>query len=115
MRIRATVAMTTVLLCAAISVPAYAAGKFTLYGLGNASCGKWLAEAGDPNGMFFNSMLSWVLGFTSAAGYYDVRGVLRETDSAAISAWVDKYCRQHTDDHLQDAAKYLVLELSEPK
>jgi cytochrome P450 len=107
--------MAAVLLCAAISLPAHAPGKFTLYGLGNESCDKWLAEARDPNGIFFNSMLNWVLGFTSAAGYYDVRGVLRETDSAAISAWIDKYCRQHPPDHLQDAAKYLVNELSTPK
>jgi hypothetical protein len=53
-----------------------------------------------------------VLGFTSAASFYDVSANgLRETDSAAIAAWVDNYCRQNPLKDIQDAAASLVSEL----
>jgi hypothetical protein len=60
-------------------------------------------------------MVSWVLGFLTAAGSYNVRGDLRETDHDAVSAWLDKYCREHPLNTFKDAAASLVDELSKPK
>jgi hypothetical protein len=51
----------------------------------------------------------------SAAGYYGVPGGLRETDSDAVAAWVDKYCREHRLNNVKDAAASLVDELSKTK
>jgi hypothetical protein len=87
----------------------------TIYGMGNLSCGTWLHEGGNPLSLSRIGMLSWVLGFTSAAGYYTVRGDLRDTDGQAIEAWVDKYCRENPLNKIKDAAASLVDELSKTK
>ena len=56
-----------------------------------------------------------MLGWVSAAGYYNVQGTLRDTGHDAISAWADKYCREHPLDKITQAAKSLVDELSKPR
>jgi hypothetical protein len=116
MRIRATAA-TAALLCAASLGSAQAAepGKFTMYGSGSASCGDWLAARTEQSDVRHQVQLAWVLGFLSAAGGYDVRGDLRHTDSHAIAAWVDKYCRDNPLDIVAVGARHLVDELSKPQ
>jgi len=121
MRIRVTVAMAAVLLCAAISGSAQIAipGKPLVYGEGNSSCGKWLvdrkpsAESRDPYVWF--KMYDWVLGWLSAAGYYGAPRSLRQIDYDGGVAWLDKYCREHPHKIIQEAAASLVDELSKPK
>jgi hypothetical protein len=113
--------MAAVFLCATISDPAQAAppGQFMLYGSGGVSCGKWLAQGRSKEfsdeWIAWQGDLGWVLGWLSAAGYYDVRGNLRETDKDAVVTRVDKYCREHPRDNIHRAAKNLVDELSMPK
>ena len=123
MRIRATAAIATVLLCAASSASTQPAdpGKGVeplTYGAGNRSCGKWLADRG--NNVVHNVDLSWVLGWLSAAGGYSWalsqgRTGPRHTDADAVSAWLDKYCREHPLDSLGAAAANLVNELTAPQ
>jgi hypothetical protein len=55
-----------------------------------------------------------MLRFTSAAGYYTVRGDLRDTDGQAIESWVAKYCREHPADPIYHGADALVDELAKP-
>ena len=114
MRIRATAAIATVLLCAAISDPAHAAdpGGFEAYGAGLLSCGKWLA-ARKGNNWYENGQ--WVFGWVSAAGNYNVQGSLRHSDSLALAAWVDNYCRANPLNTIAQASAALVDELSKPK
>ena len=85
-------------------------GQFMSYGSGAASCGKWLASSHDSGDR--NRKLNWVLGWLSAAGYYDVLGSLKETDSDAIAAWVDNYCRDKPLDTISNAASALVRTLA---
>ena len=53
-----------------------------------------------------------MLGYVTALG--GVAGA-RDTDSPAIKAWVDNYCREHPLTLLHEAAANLVGELSNPK
>jgi hypothetical protein len=107
--------MAAVLLCAASlgSAQDLPPGQFHVYGPGTLSCGTWLANRGIVNAHL--GQLDWVLGFVSAAGGYNVLGALRKTDSDAVSAWVDNYCREHPLNDLADAAGHLVVELSKTK
>jgi hypothetical protein len=56
-----------------------------------------------------------MLGFVSAAGYSSMAGNLLHTDTDAINAWVDNYCRDHPLDRLVVAAESLVATLREPR
>jgi len=116
MRFRATAAMAAMLLCAASLGSAQTATPgvqhMVGYGAGGPSCGKWLAERKGTN---WYTMGQWLLGWLTAAGYYNVRGGLRETDSDAATAWVDNYCREHPLDNLVVAPGHLVDELSKPQ
>jgi hypothetical protein len=114
MRILAAAALATVLLYVAISGSAQAApsGQYTTYGEGSLSCGTWLAHRTGGEQYPYNA---WVLGWVSAAGYYQVRGALRDTDSNALIAWVDKYCREHPLDPINKAANRVVESLFKPE
>jgi hypothetical protein len=84
-----------------------------IYGVGNHSCGKWLAASHTSDAWF--EQMNWVLGWVSAAGHYDVHGELRETDSDAIGAWVDNYCHKYPLRTIDDASAALVHELAKTK
>jgi hypothetical protein len=116
--------MATVLLCAAFSASAQAPAQagappgkveVTLYGAGASSCGKWLADRQSP---IHSVELNWVLGFLTASedfiGQFHLPSP-RQTDSNAITAWVDKYCRENPLKSIADASVNLVLELSKPE
>jgi len=102
--------LSVALLCSAGKLESAPRTTATVYGVGNHSCGKWLATAHDTDEWF--DQLNWVLGWLSAAGYYDVHGSLRKTDSDAIAAWMDNYCRQHPLKTIEDGAADLVRELA---
>jgi hypothetical protein len=88
-----------------------AAGTATVYGAGTESCGKWIASSTNPGIRAWE--VSWVLGWLTAAGYYRVAGDLKETDSDAIAAWVDNYCRANPLDTVGTAATGLIKTLAE--
>jgi hypothetical protein len=102
-----------ILCVAAGQANAGAAGTATTYGAGTESCGKWVASGNDD--VWHHLQLNWVLGWISAAGHYNVHGNLKETDSDAISAWVDNYCKEHPLDDISEAAAALVRELAKHK
>jgi len=53
------------------------------------------------------SDIFWVSGWIAAAGYYDIAD-LKETDSDAMAAYMDKYCQENPLSGLADAAAALV-------
>jgi hypothetical protein len=106
-------AIALLILCAAaIQATAGTAGtgRITVYGAGTGSCGKWLASSTDVEDRLLK--VNWVLGWVSAAGHYEVHGDLKETDSDAITAWVDNYCRGSPLKDISDAAAALVRALA---
>jgi hypothetical protein len=52
----------------------------------------------------------WVLGFVSGANVYQSLGAdfLRNTDSDAIAAWIDNYCRQNPLHGITQAVNELI-------
>lgn len=120
MRIPAAAVMAAVFLSAAISsfaqtaAPGKGGGAHAeIYGAGTRSCGSWLADRDTMHHMD----LSWVLGFLSASDSFMV-GLgrhMRETDANAVSAWLDKYCRDHPLRSLAEASDELMGELAKPE
>jgi hypothetical protein len=104
-----TMRYVAVLLICGVVTTAYA-DKAVTYGSGAQSCGKWLAAIDNDEDRVIRA--SWVLGWISAAGHYDVHGTLRHTDVDAMKAWVDNYCHDHPLDDLDDAAIALVKALA---
>ena len=77
------------------------------YGAGVVvSCSQWVADRKESA---HNLAGSWLLGWVSAAGLYSAP--LRETDVAAIHAWVDQYCMSKPTHNVLAAAINLVEEL----
>ena len=104
--------LATTILCLTTTLAEADNGKYTVYGVGGQSCGGWIAASTDQEERNFHA--SWLLGWISAAGYYDVRGSLKDTDSDALIAWTDNYCRDHPLDTLFVAAAALVRKLAKP-
>ena len=77
----------------------------TMYGIGALSCGKWLEVRREDSTLNIQNV-SWLMGWMSSAGYY--AGPLKKSDSAAMSAWIDQYCRTNPLDDTQEAAIALV-------
>ena len=80
--------------------------KHTYYGAAMTSCGQWITDRKESP---HNLAGSWLLGWVSAAGIYSTP--LRETNPAAILAWVDEYCMSKPSHDLLAAAINLVEEL----
>ena len=72
------------------------------YGAGVSSCGTWLENRRSPNEFVWMANGQWIMGWLSAAGHYGTD--LKKTDSAAISAWVDNYCKANPLEDLEKAA-----------
>jgi hypothetical protein len=85
-------------------------GTSIVYGAGNESCGTWLSSS--TNQDIRNWQTSWVLGWLSASGHYQVLGRMKDTDAAAVTAWLDNYCKEHPLDELQEASAALIRELA---
>jgi hypothetical protein len=92
---------------------------FTVYGVGNKSCGAWLSEGAESPGNGVkqpnNINTAWVMGFISGVGAFNPLGVLKETDGPAIEIWMNNYCRANTLDHVAEAAMALSKALAAPK
>lgn len=86
----------------------FADDKYTEFGIGNHSCGEWLTGRQDKT---YYAMGQWMLGWVSSAGYYGMR--LRRTDAAAMSAWMDNFCREHPLDSLGVGVRALIKALKE--
>lgn len=106
-------ALATILLFASAASVADADSKYFVYGVGNESCGKWLASRTRPEDRLHQT--SWLLGWVSAAGFYDVYGTLKNTDVDAVAAWTDNYCHDHPLENLSVAAGVLVKTLAKSK
>ncbi len=83
-------------------------GIATIYGHGAGSCGEWV-ESRDQE--YPRGHVTWLLGWISAAGYYE--GELAQSDSPALAAWMDNYCKANPLDGIVDGAKKLVEELKQ--
>lgn len=83
------------------------AGEYISYGAGTHSCGRWLAARKSNDYVIYGQ---WMLGFTSAVGYYDVYD-LKDTDAQAMMAWVDNYCSANPLDDFSIAVQKLIKEL----
>lgn len=75
------------ILAAVLCLPSIASSVTMFHGVGATSCGAWTTVR--PNGDFYTRG-QWALGFLSAAGFYGFN--IRGSDSAAIFAYLDKYC-----------------------
>jgi len=93
-------------LCEVVGTKTTAQTKYTVYGSGTISCGKWTATTSRT---LRNLDVAWVLGFVSGAGYTGID--LKHTDNDAMEKWVDVYCASHPLDDLALAAAQLVKAL----
>jgi hypothetical protein len=88
-----------------------------IYGAGNVSCGKWIADE-SPDSQMHPDELEWVMGFVSAVGWEGIihadKPLLRQTDSDGIAQAIHQYCVQHPTDNLERAAEALVRTLRSP-
>jgi hypothetical protein len=80
------------------------------YGHGAASCGAWIA-ARKPYGKDQAVMVSWVLGYVSAAGVFSTGG-LPAVDSDGLASFMDNYCRSHPLEPINGGAMHLVRHLA---
>jgi hypothetical protein len=81
-----------------------APSKYTVHGIGTASCASWITD-NSARSQYGNNF-EWVLGFVSGAGWQGVK--MRQVDSDNIRNFVDHYCVTHPLDHIADAAAALV-------
>ncbi len=106
------IALATILLLGGGAEAADAEGGFGNYGAGTVSCGEWLKYRKEDSHIS-NQYQQWVLGFITAynAHVYDGLNVAEGVNAEGISAWTDKYCREHPLDDLYIATHRLILEL----
>jgi hypothetical protein len=79
-----------------------------IVGPGTESRGKWLKLP--ENDIEKNAYITWVQGFLSAAKLLAIDELLKQTDPAAIFAWMDNYCRQNPLHDLNSATMSLIIE-----
>lgn len=70
------------------------------YGAGANSCGDWLKHRKDA---VHTSHEQWILGYLT--GLQDEGMVMAKTDAAAATAWMDKFCAEHPQDTILQAAR----------
>lgn len=89
-------------------------GEYGVYGHGNETCTDWLKDsaANPPWGRIIKH--AWVLGYVTAFNNMQElnKTPLKPTDGAAISQWIDAYCRDNTEASIEDAALALVGHLT---
>jgi hypothetical protein len=102
------------LIIAVIAVVAFTAAdvnarrRYTTYGVGIESCGKWL-ENRRNRPVDWSMQIQWVLGFVSAAGYHG--SDMKQSDYAAMASWIDNYCTANPLNDIDDATKSLIKAL----
>jgi hypothetical protein len=95
------------LVCAGIAVGSLrllSQGRGTIYGAGTNTCVSWTESRTNQS---WYTAGQWVLGFVSAVNHYAPAAPVK-TDARAMADWIDKYCLQHPDDDVADAAAELV-------
>lgn len=80
---------------------------YTSYGMGTQSCGKWIEDRNSGN---FYARGNWILGYISSYGYYG-SDQLTETDSSAIFAFMDNFCREKPLSSVEKGAQALIKAL----
>lgn len=106
---RRVVIVVAVLLAFAAGVALEARRQYAVFGAGTTSCGTWLENRGLSDHALWRMQQQWVLGWLSATGHYRVR--LKDTDAAAVAAWLDRYCAANPLESLDKAAPSLVRAL----
>lgn len=71
---------------------------------GMPSCGKWIQFHHDY-------AKGWLLGYLSGVASGLEKDFLRGNDAASFFLWMDKYCREHPLNDLEQGAGALALEL----
>ena len=105
------------------SVAAEQNRRASFYGLGNESCGKFLAalqktpvdEALDYNGKSYASetrlYTEWFLAYITAYNIFNEQmNNINHADRTSITFWVKSYCEKHSMNRLSQAAWALVIE-----
>jgi len=110
--VAATAALALTLPGISRSAPASQSPVALMRYMGELSCGKWLAEKGEYNGLKKGVPLNWVLGFVSGVSLSIDQSLLEDVDQASVAAWLDQYCTAHPLEDLSRAAVVLVNELS---
>lgn len=112
---RVLLALTALFLIAMTGAEARTAGGggFTVLGMGNKSCGSWVADRKAKSGVDLVEE-AWVLGFLSAYNEFgpEADDVTAQTDVAGVSGWIDNYCTAHPLDTIALAAQALIVELN---
>jgi hypothetical protein len=88
------------------------AQEVSVWGTGQESCGKWLAQR--TNNVNRTILHNWILGFISGSNWYS-RSQARPPDSDAVATFVDQYCQNNPLHLMALAAAALVGELGGPK
>jgi len=93
--------------------PTYARAT-DLYTIGNGqdTCGAWLNLR--QNGTVHQGQVIWVLGFLTGSNYR-TEGQGAPADSAAVEAFIDRYCQNNPSHQLFMAAAALVQESGGPR
>jgi hypothetical protein len=101
---------------AGYALHAQGARQRPVFGSGRDLCGTWGAARATANATRDSRITQaalfeeWLRGFVSA--FAAANPTLKQTDSKAIAAFVDTYCRQHPRVQLYDAAVALTRELA---
>lgn len=86
-------------------------GKFLIWGVGTNSCEQWTnARIERPIPPVY---MSWIQGFVSSHNHYaeGPNDLGRNIQPALVTNWIDRYCSQHPQDLLAQAAEALVIQL----
>jgi hypothetical protein len=89
--------------------------KFTVLGVGNSSCGSWLAvrRTQSSEAQFYET---WVQGYITGYNRWNAIGInniASGIDPEGIFASIDKYCIAHPLDDIEDGARDTLFDLLE--
>lgn len=102
---------------ALLSPTSHANDGSNLYSSGADSCGKWTRQSNsdDPNlKPAVWVMRAWIYGYISGVDAYisqEEPFYIKNTDTQAITQWMDSYCEENPLKIIADAADKLLLEL----
>jgi hypothetical protein len=73
----------------------HASAAYVAAGVGNSSCGAWIAVRRHPDGKEANEAEQWILGFLSGVGFSGGQGEdpIHGTDAEGVWMWIDTYCQ----------------------
>ena len=77
--------------------------------VGHNSCREWTKERKNKTNSLQQTWLSGYVSGLDSTGYGD--GFLKGSDDASIFRWMDKYCKAHPRDKLDNGVYKLVKEL----